>query len=167
MEQHFLAQMIPHHEGAVAMAQLALTRAQHPELKRLAQTIIQDQTREIEQMRSWYRAWYGGEVPVGDAGSWDSGTGGGMMGGGMMGGGMMGGGMMSGYTDLRALEAATSFDKEFIEQMVPHHQMAVMMAHMALARADRSEVQQLARSIVTTQTQEIRQMREWYRAWYQ
>ena len=65
VERHFLEQMIPHHEDAVAMAELALTRAEHPELKQLAETIIRDQTREIDQMSSWYKAWYGIEAPEG------------------------------------------------------------------------------------------------------
>ncbi|MBO0348635.1 DUF305 domain-containing protein, partial [Phormidium pseudopriestleyi FRX01] len=63
IDQHFIVMMIPHHQGAVDMAELALTRAQHPEIKQLAETIIQDQNREIEQMQTWYQAWYGTDVP--------------------------------------------------------------------------------------------------------
>ncbi len=156
MERHFLEQMIPHHEDAVAMAELALTRAEHPELRQLAETIGRDQTREIGQMRSWYRSWYGIEAPEG---SDSSGLGGGP---GMMGGGMM----MNDGADLEVLQAAPVFDKEFIEQMIPHHQMGVMMAQMVLARSDRPEIQDLARSIITTQTAEIEQMQSWYQDWY-
>ena len=53
IDRHFIEQMIPHHEDAVAMAELALTRAEHPELRGLAETIIRDQTREIDQMETW------------------------------------------------------------------------------------------------------------------
>jgi len=35
MDRHFIEEMIPHHEDAVAMSELALTRAEHPELKQL------------------------------------------------------------------------------------------------------------------------------------
>ena len=66
---------------------------------------------------------------------------GGMMDGGMMGGGMMGGGMMGGVTDLEALEAAPVFDREFIEQMIPHHQMGVMMAQMVSGASGRPEAE--------------------------
>ncbi len=66
IDRHFMEQMIPHHEDAVAMAELALTRAEHPELRRLAETIIRDQTREIDQMRTWYRSWYGVDAPTDD-----------------------------------------------------------------------------------------------------
>ena len=138
IDRHFMEQMIPHHEDAVAMAELALSRAEHPELKQLAETIIRDQTREIEQMRTWYRSWYGIDAPAGDGG----------FGGRDGGGGMMGGGMMNDEADLEALEAAPVFDKEFIEQMIPHHQMGVMMARMVLSRSDRPEIQDLARAII-------------------
>ena len=80
----------------------------------------------------------------------------------MMGGGMM----MNDEADLEVLEAAPVFDREFIEQMIPHHQMGVMMAQMVLARSDRPEIQDLARSIITTQTAEIEQMQSWYQDWY-
>ena len=79
---------------------------------------------------------------------------------------MMGGGMMNDDADMEVLEAAPVFDKEFIEQMIPHHQMGVMMAQMVLARTDRPEIEELARSIIRTQTDEIEQMREWYTEWY-
>lgn len=155
MERHFLEEMIPHHEDAVAMAKLALTRAEHPELRQLAETIIADQTREIEQMRGWYRAWYGVEAPTYGEGGRDD-----------LRGRMMGG-MMHEETDLAALEAAPVFDKEFIEQMIPHHQMAVMMARMLLSRSGRPEMDTLAEAIIQTQTAEIEQMADWYETWYE
>ena len=154
MERHFLEEMIPHHEDAVAMAQLARTKAEHPELKQLAEIIIRDQTREIEQMRGWYRSWYGVEAPA------DEGD------GGRRGGGMMGG-MMQDDADIAALEAAAEFDREFIEQMIPHHQMAVMMASMLLSRSERPEMRGLAQDIIETQTAEIEQMADWYESWYE
>jgi len=161
IDRHFMEQMIPHHEDAVAMAELALTRAEHPELRGLAETIIRDQTREIDQMETWYRDWYGVDAPSDDGAYGDPGNGRGMMGGGMMGGGMMGD-----QADLEVLKAAAVFDKEFIEQMIPHHQMGVMMAQMVLARSDRPEIQELARSIIKTQRAEIEQMQDWYQEWY-
>lgn len=162
IDRHFIEQMIPHHEGAVTMADLALTRAEHAELRQLAETIKRDQTREIDQMRAWYQSWYGVDAPADDSAFGGRGSG-----GGMMGGGMMSGGMMSDDADLKVLEAAQEFDKEFIEQMIPHHQMAVMMARMLLAHSDRPEMQELARSIIESQTNEIEQMQDWYRAWYE
>jgi uncharacterized protein (DUF305 family) len=51
----FLRMMIPHHQMAVNMSQQALERAEHPELKELAQTISDEQSAEIEQMRGYLK----------------------------------------------------------------------------------------------------------------
>lgn len=57
-DEAFIDEMIIHHEGAIDMAELALTNAKHQEIKGLAKEIISAQTREIEQMKSWKNAWY-------------------------------------------------------------------------------------------------------------
>jgi len=49
--------MIPHHEGAVVMANDALNK-KRPEIKKLAQKIIASQKAEIKQMQQWKQAWY-------------------------------------------------------------------------------------------------------------
>ncbi len=170
VDQHFIEMMIPHHRDAIAMADLALTRAKRPEVKRLAKTIKQDQAREIQEMRTWYKQWYGKEVPAPSMAG--MGMGQGMMGNpqnqgqgagsGMMG---MGQGMMNMKTDLAALKKAPDFDKEFVRQMIPHHQMAVMMAQMVSRRATRPEIRTLAQSIIKSQNAEIVQMQGWQQAW--
>ena len=173
-DRHFIEMMIPHHQGAVDMANLALSKAKHPEIKQLAEDIIKDQNQEIAQMKAWYKQWYATEVPAAAAHgmgmSAHSGTGTsqtrnrGMSmnaGMGMMGGGMMN--MMSG--DLEALKNAPDFDKAFIQQMIPHHKMAVMMAGMVVD-SDRPEMRNLAKSILQTQSDEIERMRQWYQTWY-
>ena len=145
IDRHFIGQMIPHHEDAVLMAELALTKADHEELKKLAENIKRDQSREIGEMRSWYKSWYNIKVPESAIG---------------------GMGMMGDMTDLESLENAKLFDKEFIEQMIPHHQMAIMMASMMLNRTEREEMKKLAQDIIRTQTEEINQMSAWYSDWY-
>ncbi|NKB17770.1 MAG: DUF305 domain-containing protein, partial [Pseudanabaena sp. CRU_2_10] len=62
-DRHFITMMIPHHEGAVKMADLALKLSKRPEIRKLAESIKRDQTREIDQMRAWYKQWYGTNVP--------------------------------------------------------------------------------------------------------
>jgi len=159
-DQHFIEMMIPHHQDAVEMANLALTRAKHAEVKKLAAAIKRDQTREIQQMRGWYKTWYGKDVPQVATGAGMMGNGQGMMGQGMM----TRNGMM--HTDLVALKNASDFDKEFIRQMIPHHQMAVHMAQMVLNQKTRPQIHTLTQSIIKSQTTEINQMQQWQQAWF-
>jgi uncharacterized protein (DUF305 family) len=156
MDQHFIVMMIPHHDGAIAMADLALTRARKPEIKALARSIKASQTQENAQMRTWYRQWFGGDVP-----SW---TTAGAMGMGGMGMGM-GGGMGMG-TSLAALKNAADFDRAFIEQMIPHHRMGVMMASMAQTNSQHPQLRAMQQAMVKAQSQEIEQMAQWYRQWF-
>ena len=141
--RHFIEQMIPHHDDAVKMADLAPAQAEHPELRDLAEKIKRVQTDEIALMRGWYQTWYGTAVPS-----------------------SMTGGMAMGRSDPMALDGARPFDKVFIEQMIPHHEMAVMMSRMALERVSRPELRTLLQSIITSQSAEIAQMRRWYATWY-
>jgi uncharacterized protein (DUF305 family) len=58
-DDRFIDMMIPHHQGAIDMARDARDKAQHPELRALADSIIAAQDREIRQMEEWRREWYG------------------------------------------------------------------------------------------------------------
>ena len=161
VDRHFIEMMIPHHQSAIEMADLALQKAQRPELKSLAADIKRTQTDEINRMRAWYRQWYGLEVP-----EWPAR--GGMSGMGMNGMGMMGQssqGMNMG-DDPALLEKAMDFDKAFITLMIPHHKMALMMSNMVLTRGEHEELREMARAIINSQSAEIERMQGWYIAWY-
>ena len=53
----FITSMIEHHQGAIAMAELADSRAKHEEIKELSQDIINAQRGEIAPMRQWQQRW--------------------------------------------------------------------------------------------------------------
>lgn len=153
IDGHFIEQMIPHHDGAVAMAKLALEKSKRPEIKTLAEAIVVGQTKEIQDMRSWYKDWFGTNVPESTV---------------MMGGGMMShsGMHMGGEEDMTALQTAVDFDKTFLEAMIPHHQLALMMVQMLKMGTNRPEILQLGENITVSQSKEIQEMQGWYEKWY-
>lgn len=53
----FIKQMIPHHEGAISMANEALQKSENPEIRELAQSIVRSQDMEIKKMREWQLSW--------------------------------------------------------------------------------------------------------------
>ena len=160
-ELQFIDTMTIHHQGAVDMAELAETRAERAELKQLAKAIISDQAAEIAKMKSWRDRFFPGaamavnmEMP-----------------------GMAEG--MSGM-DMKKLESlkGNDFDLEFIRQMIPHHEGAVLMAKDSIARsaegkkAANAETAKLAvdfrafaEGIIAEQDAEITQMQSWQEAW--
>ena len=171
-DARFIVMMIPHHQGAIAMAELAPSRSHRPEIKALAQRIVTSQSAEIKQMRQWYRQWYGTDLPtwtlaggyrMGMGPGYGKASGMGMGMGGMMG---MGGGMPGMGTSIEALKSAADFDRAFLEQMIPHHRMGVMMADHAEWNTQHPELRHLEAVMVQVQSQEIEQMAQWYNQWY-
>jgi uncharacterized protein (DUF305 family) len=58
-DREFIDMMIPHHQGAIRMARSELATGRDPRLRKIARGIIAAQSREIAQMRSWRKQWYG------------------------------------------------------------------------------------------------------------
>lgn len=157
-DRNFIANMIVHHQGAVDMAKMALTNAKHVELKEMAKEIIAAQESEISQMESWRKEWGYTSTSVDDP--MDHGSMGTMDHSSM---GMADdmSGMMSELED----KIGDDFDKTFIEQMIMHHQSALDMAAPGVENAHRQEVKDLTRAIVSAQTKEIQQMKQWHKDW--
>ncbi len=152
----FIDAMSMHHQGAVIMAKEALEKSQRPEIKQLANNIIQAQNKELNQMKQWRKAWYpkaslqpvaygGANKPVMPMSAKQHGS-----------------MMMS--ENLGA--ADDKFDLRFLNAMIPHHEGALVMAKDASSKSTRPEIKQLNQSIITSQQAEIKQMQQWRKAWY-
>ncbi len=61
---------------------------------------------------------------------------------------------------------ASSYDLQFLEEMIPHHEMAIGMARSMISQSDHPELRDLAQRIITGQQQQIDQMRAWEQQWY-
>ncbi len=154
IDRQFIDMMVPHHQGAVEMAKIAQTRAEHPEIKTLAGNIIASQTNEIGQMKQWRAMWFGSDqTPPMDQMP-------------MMPGMSMSGMHMDMMADITTLQTASPFDKAFLQAMIPHHQSAIDAAKIAQKQGQHPELMQLATSIITDQQKEIDQMQSWLKTWY-
>jgi uncharacterized protein (DUF305 family) len=146
IDRRFIEEMIPHHEGAIVMAKIALERSKKPEVLTLANNIISAQEKEISDMREWYQSWYGATVTTASGEHMH----------------MMG---VTGEPSELSTIAAEDFDREFVAQMIPHHEMAVMMASMLAAGTERDEMKRLAADIISSQSSEIEMMKNWLASW--
>ncbi|MFD4957477.1 DUF305 domain-containing protein [Microbacterium sp. NPDC058389] len=139
----FVTMMIPHHEQAVEMADIVLTKDDvDPRVVAIAERIQAAQGPEIERMQGWLEDW--GVDPGTGAGGMDHGD-----------------GMMT-EDDMTALEDAdgATAGRLFLEQMVVHHEGAVQMAQAALDDAADVDVRALAQQVIDDQTAEIAEMQQ-------
>ena len=132
----FARQMIPHHQQAVEMSDLAATRAADPEVRALATTIRGEQSPEIDRMTGFLARW---EAPPPD-GTMDA--------------------SMPGMVDTTTLASTSgaTFDRLWVQGMIGHHRGALEMADRELAAGTDPEARALARSITDGQSREIAQM---------
>ena len=141
-DRTFIDNMVPHHQGAVAMARIELTKGTRAPLRTLARSIITSQTSEISLMKTWRQRWYGSaKTPTTMSIS------------------------MPGM-DVAALRNASDVDRAFLTQMIPHHQSAVIMATQAKSDAHHPETRALAARIIKAQQREIAVMKRWRTSWY-
>ncbi|MFI8961734.1 DUF305 domain-containing protein [Streptomyces sp. NPDC053493] len=140
----FAQMMIPHHEQALEMAQLADGRAEDPEVKKLVGAIERAQDPEIRTMRSWLKAWGRPESAAGHGGHGGHGM----------------AGMMS-EQDMKELAAVKgkAFDRKFAELMIAHHEGAVEMARTEQKDGSDPAARKVADDVVRTQAAEIAQLR--------
>jgi uncharacterized protein (DUF305 family) len=139
-EFDYLAQMIPHHEEAIASAELLLEGADRPEMEAFARAIIDTQSAEVAKMQAWLADEYPGrDVSV----DYEP--------------------MMRDLTGLSGDE----LHQAFLEDMIGHHMAAVMMSQQLLAGdlAEQPEVVPFAEQIRDGQHAEIIQMRGWLVDW--
>lgn len=64
-DRAFVDEMVPHHEGAVKMSRVLLKHSKDADLRRLAESIVTTQEREVEQMNAFRTKKFGGPVPSG------------------------------------------------------------------------------------------------------
>ncbi len=147
-ERAFLSAMVPHHRSAVAMASAAEGRLENVEIRRIQSAIAKTQTAEIGQMESIHQRLVGAPLAPDEGAHMQLGL------------SAQEAGMdhMMGAQPIE--QAAEPVDRAFIDEMVPHHRGAVVMAEVMLERSRDPEVLKLAGGIVDAQESEITTMNE-------
>jgi uncharacterized protein (DUF305 family) len=137
----YLAMMIPHHEEAIRNGRILLAGTDRPQMRAFATSIIETQTREVDQMRTWLATWYPGRDIAVDYTP-----------------------MMHDLSGLRG----DALDRAFLADMIPHHMGAVMMSQQLLSQglAEHAELEPFARTVRDAQHAEIVQMRAWLADWF-
>lgn len=140
-EESYIAEMIPHHQEAVETATLILNRSQRPEMRAFAQTIIEVQSAEIQQLQAWLKEWYPQSKPSTNYQP-----------------------MMRDLTQLQG----DALDQTFLDDMIMHHHGAVMMSEQLLNRGlvKHEPVGLFAKAVIQTQSLEINQMQAWLKQWF-
>ena len=138
-EPDYLAEMVAHHQEAVAAAG-ELARSDRSRMRAFGRSIVETQTAQIEKMTAWLANWYPEQLPAADYRP-----------------------MMRDLSDL----SGDRLDRTFLQDMIGHHMAAVMMSQHLLRRgADHEEVGRLAVTIRDDQHAEIIQMQRWLSQWF-
>ncbi len=140
----FLLQMIPHHAEAVTTSQALLVQTRNLDVRRFAQAVIAVQQAEIVQMQQWLQDDYSAtaaEIATAAAAYVP----------------------MMGSTEGLAGTAAV---RQYMADMIVHHQGAVTMAQalLALSLPITPDLRRFAEQIIATQTAEIAQLQRWLTA---
>ncbi|MRJ75707.1 DUF305 domain-containing protein [Aeromicrobium sp. SMF47] len=142
----FLQQMIPHHEQALEMTEIA-GRSKATVVIELADRIEAGQQPEIERMRGWLDDWDVDERAAAEHGSDRHDD--------MAGDGMMTRAQMD---ELESMGDGSAFTSSWIAMMTEHHEGAIEMARTELAEGSNPAAKKLAREIIATQQREIDEM---------
>jgi uncharacterized protein (DUF305 family) len=149
-DQLYIDMMLPHHGSIIALSQAALPELTDPRLQEMAQDIIDAQTAENAQLTEWRTTWYGSGEPDTSESSME-----------MMLEAMPVGTMEEMMREMDAAYQVSTFcaaedpDLAFIDQVIPHHQMAIDASEIAVDEAVNPELATFAEGVIAAQQAEI------------
>ena len=137
----FMAQMIPHHEGAIAMAKYEISYGKNQEMIQLAKSILTEQTSDIEVMKLLIS-----QLPDSTKKADESFT------------NAMVQSMNVMMKNMPSNNELTYIDKAFAMVMIPHHQAAIDMAIALIQHSSNEQVSTFAQQLTSAEQIEIEQM---------
>lgn len=134
VEAEFLEKMNAHHSDAIKLSQMALQKSQNTKIKKLAETIVKNQSKEQKEMKKLQSQNYNDvKVPQGE---------------------------IPAMVDIQKLEnvSGTDFDREYLEAMTKHHKSGIEMMGKMMPNIDKRAIHRLAIKMVKKQGNEIAKM---------
>lgn len=139
-DNDFAALMKMHHMSAIEMAQVELAQGQDPQIKQMAQKMLDDQQKEVAEFNSFlsgHNAHGGGDAFFKQSMA-----------------------MMT-KMDMN-MDMSGSIDKQFVQMMIPHHQSAVDMSQAYIKQgAHEEKLKTMANNIISSQKKEIGELQAW------
>jgi uncharacterized protein (DUF305 family) len=147
----YIDMMIPHHESIIALAEVAQYELTDPRLIEMAEAIVATQVAENTQLKQLRQEWYGDAKTVsmeqmhampgmsGDMAAMEQ--------------------QMSAEWQVQTFCAAEDKDLAFIEQTIPHHQMAIDTSVPASEHAEHQEIKDIAQDVIEAQQAEINELK--------
>ncbi|BDP44656.1 hypothetical protein DAETH_46250 (plasmid) [Deinococcus aetherius] len=142
-DRAFFSMMIPHHQSAIEMSRAALPRLRDPLVRAWAQSIIDEQQKEIAEMQNELQRLGGPDTARQTR---------------------MRQAMSSmGQMMTQMMGQSRSPDHAFLEMMTPHHGSANEMANVALQNGQSDHVLGIAQRIIMAQADEMHDFKDWLR----
>lgn len=142
-EVAYINAIIPHHQDAIAMAKMVKDDAPHQETRDVATKIITDQEKEIGDLSTWLKQWYGLDVSPDPRMKMDP-------------------AMM----DMMMKADPEMKEKHFLAMMREHHQSAIDIGNLVVNKATHQELKDQAQMMITMQKDEQDRMGAWLQSWY-
>ncbi len=139
----FMQGMIPHHQGAIDMAAVALQFGKDREVKAFAENVVKAQQGEIAFMKAWLAKTDKNALVTSPEATKDNAA------------------AMAAMMKSMMVPYSGDADVDFVKGMIPHHQGAIDAAKVALQYAKDPEVLKLAQGIASAQEGEITFMNDW------
>lgn len=137
IDMRFIDGVIAHHLNAIHMAQQALKNSKRQEIKDLAQEIIAVDEKSIQELYSWKKSWFNNTRQITD------------------------------YEKINLGPSDESFDLRFLNALIAHHEDAIMVSKEIRTKSSRSEILNLADTIINGLSKGIVDLSKWRTEWYQ
>ena len=142
-DQDFANTMISHHQEAIDMSEVEMSKGTDSQVKGWAQNIITAQKAEIDHLQQVVKNY----KSSGKAMEEDHNE--------------LKGSMDKMMNDMMAMKMTGNLDNDFVTMMIMHHESAVTMANAELSKGKNAELKKMAQKIVKDQTAEIKEFQNW------